>query len=43
MNLSEITWPVFRLGEHKPTCENGLVYYSKEYIDKDSGETKIDA
>lgn len=41
MNLSEIAWPVFRLGEHKPTCESGLVYYSKEYIDKDSGETRV--
>lgn len=41
MNLSEIAWPVYRLGEHKPTCEGGLVYYSKEYVDKESGETKI--
>jgi hypothetical protein len=32
---------VFRLGEHKPIQENGLVYYSKEYVDKESLETKI--
>ena len=41
MNLSEIAWPVYRLGEHKPTCEGGLVYYSKEYVDKDSGESRV--
>ena len=41
MNLLEISWPVFRLGEHKPTIENNLVYYSKEYVDKESLETKI--
>jgi hypothetical protein len=32
---------VFRLGEHKPTIENNLVYYSKEYVDKESLETRI--
>jgi len=41
MNLLEISWPVFRLGEHKPIVENNLVYYSKEYVDKESLETKI--
>jgi hypothetical protein len=41
MNLLEISWPVFRLGEHKPTIENNLVYYSKEYVDKESLETRI--
>ena len=41
MNLSEIVWPVYRLGEHKPICEGGLVYYSKEYVDKDSGESRV--
>jgi len=41
MNLLEINWPVFRLGEHKPVIEDNLVYYSKEYVDKESLETKI--
>jgi len=41
MNLLEISWPVFRLGEHKPIVEKSLVYYSKEYVDKESLETKI--
>ena len=41
MNLSEIVWPVYRLGEHKPICEGGLVYYSKEYVDKHSGESRV--
>jgi len=41
MNLLEISWPVFRLGEHKPIVEADLVYYSKEYVDKESLATKI--
>ena len=41
MNLSEIAWPVFRLGEHQPTCEGGLVFYSKEYVDKETGESRV--
>jgi hypothetical protein len=41
MNLLEISWPVFRLGEHKPTQENNLIYYSKEYVDKESLVTKV--
>lgn len=41
MNLLEINWPVFRLGEHKPVVEDNLVYYSKEYVDKESLATKI--
>jgi hypothetical protein len=41
MNLLEISWPVFRLGEHKPVVEDNLVYYSKEYVDKESLTTKI--
>jgi hypothetical protein len=29
--LREIAWPVFRLGERKPTIENDLVFYSAAY------------
>ena len=38
MDLSTISWPVFKLGEHKPHCESGVVFYSKEYVDLDTGE-----
>lgn len=41
MNLNQIAWPIFRLGEHQPQQTDGLVYYSKEYVDKDSQESKI--
>jgi hypothetical protein len=41
MNLLEISWPVFRLGEHKPTQEDNLIYYSKEYVDKESLATRV--
>ena len=41
MNLTEIQWPVFRLGEHKPTEHEGVVFYSKEYAFIDSDESKI--
>ena len=41
MNLAEISWPVFRLGEHKPTQTENIIYYSKEYVDNDSLEHRI--
>jgi len=41
MNLAEIVWPVFRLGEHKPRQENNLVFYSKEYLDVKTGELRV--
>lgn len=41
MNLLEISWPVFRLGEHKPRIENGIVYYSKEYLEQDTTDTRV--
>lgn len=41
MNLSEIVWPVYRLGEHQPSYEKEVLFYSKEYIDKKSGATRI--
>lgn len=40
MNLSEISFPVFKLGINKPIEEDGLLYYSKEYVNIDSMETK---
>ena len=36
MNLAQIVWPVFRLGEHRPQQHAGVVFYSKQYIDKDT-------
>ena len=41
IELTAIVWPVFRLGEHKPTVEDGVVFYSKEYVDKDSTDSFI--
>lgn len=41
MNLAEIAWPVYRLGEHKPYTEDKVIFYSKEYIDKLSLESKV--
>jgi hypothetical protein len=41
MNLAEIAWPVFRLGEHKPTIESGVIFYSKEYLDVESQELRL--
>lgn len=35
MNLAQIAWPVFKLGEHKPHQQDGVVFYSKQYQDKD--------
>ena len=34
MNLMEIHWPVFKLGEKKPEQQQGLVFYYSEYADK---------
>lgn len=41
MNLSEIHWPVFRLGEHRPVEDSGVTFYSKEYEDLESGARSI--
>lgn len=41
MNLSEISWPVFRLGEMQPTIVGSVVFYSREYEDKELGTPKI--
>lgn len=34
MNLMEIAWPVFRLGEKPPIEKDGLVFYFTEYVDE---------
>jgi hypothetical protein len=38
MNLEQIVWPVFRLGEREPQRDNGVVYYATEYSDLDTSE-----
>lgn len=35
INLSEIAYPVFKLGVDKPVTDNGLVYYHYENIEED--------
>lgn len=40
MNLSAISFPVYRLGTSKPIEEDGILYYSKEYVNIDSMETR---
>lgn len=40
MNIKQIVWPVYRLGEHKPHTESGVIFYSKQYLDKHSEEIK---
>lgn len=40
MDLSSISWPVFRLGEHKPHVLDGVTFYSKEYVDLETGVTR---
>lgn len=41
MNIQQIVWPVFRLGEHKPQESRGLVFYSKEYIDTKTEDRQV--
>ena len=41
MNLSEISWPVFRLGEHPPIERDGVLFYSKEYSDIDTQAARV--
>jgi hypothetical protein len=36
MNLEQIVWPVFRLGEREPQRDNGVIYYTTEYTDLDT-------
>lgn len=37
IQLQEISWPVFRLGEKEPQQESGITFYSTEYVE-DTGE-----
>ena len=37
--LSEIHWPVFKLGEKQPNQESGLVYYYTHYVDEMNHES----
>lgn len=39
MNLSEINWPVFRLGERQPIVDGDYVYYINESINTDTNIT----
>lgn len=41
MNLAEIVWPVFRLGEKEPHQHDGLVFYYTEYVDKEQNEVTL--
>lgn len=38
-SLQEIHWPVFKLGDKKPTQQDGLVFYHTHYIDENNRET----
>lgn len=38
--MKDLVWPVFRLGEKKPTVEDGVVFYQAEYADIDTAETR---
>jgi hypothetical protein len=40
MNLASISWPVFRLGEHKPHQLDGVTFYSQEYVTLDNVQSK---
>ena len=37
--LSEIVWPVFRLGERAPVHDNGVVFYYTHYVDEANSES----
>lgn len=39
MNLAEIVWPVYRLGENKPHQVDGVVFYYTHYVDHVNQET----
>lgn len=41
MNLAQISWPVFRLGEHRPQTVDGVTFYSKTRIDLETGKTTV--
>lgn len=39
MNLEQIVWPVFRLGEKEPQQDNNVAYYATEYTDLDTSKS----
>lgn len=38
--MKDLVWPVYRLGEKKPTVEDGVVFYQAEYADIDTAEIR---
>lgn len=40
IQLKDLVWPVYRLGEKKPTVEDGVVFYKAEYADIDTATIK---
>lgn len=40
MNLSEISWPVFRLGSKAPEVDGDVTYYYTEYQVRDESSTR---
>lgn len=40
INLAQICFPVFKLGEKQPTTENGRVFYQSDYVLLDDASTK---
>lgn len=40
INLTEISYPVFKIGTNKPNTEDGVVYFVSLYKDPESNETK---
>lgn len=38
--MKDLVWPVYRLGEKKPTVEDGVVFYQAEYADIDTATTR---
>lgn len=40
MNLQEISWPVFRLGERQPLIDGDIIYYINESVNTDTNIIK---
>lgn len=40
MKLSEINWPVFRLGENKPLRDGSVLYYYTEFVSLDDSDVR---
>jgi hypothetical protein len=39
--LKDIVWPVYRLGEKKPSVKDGITFYQAEYADIDTATSKV--